>query len=314
MTTLTFDIGQTGFRARVASCCSSPAEVAGDGYRNGTSLQDALGLIALKSAQASGIRQFDTMAGGTTGVYGHVPDIDEALRRLQLEFGVKRLVVADDAVTSYLGALGSRAGVVVAIGTGLVAIGHGDNGEWARVDGVGAMVGDEGSGWWIGRQGLISALSAADGREGGSRRLLAAAERRYGSSVTIPQTIAGSTSPIAAVADFARNVAEAAHDGDTAALAIWDQASNFIGRAIAAAASRAGVTSAVGYALVGGISRSADLLEPGLAQYLERSLRSAERILPFGNSLDGASKLPALADAGALGSLARIANSTKDKC
>lgn len=314
MTTLTFDIGQTGVRARVAGRGRAPVEVAGEGYRSGTSLEDALAMVARMSAQASGVRQFETVAGGMTGVYGHVPDIDGAARRLRLEFGVKRLVVADDAVTSYLGAIGRHPGVVVAIGTGLVAIGRGDSGEWARVDGVGAMIGDEGAGWWIGRQGLIAALSAADGREGGSRRLLAAAERRYGLYAAIPRAIAGSPSPIAAVADFARDVAEAARGGDTAARAIWDQAAEFIGRAIAAAASRARVTSPVGYALVGGISRSADLLEPALARYLERWLGVARRIKPSGDSLDGAGKLLALADAGALGDLARTANSTKDEC
>ncbi len=177
--TLAVDLVQTGFRARVTVDGRLAGEVAGPGYVSGTALEDALTAVARQATQLTGTAAFDSVAAGMTGAFGHVPDIAAAARQLQREFGTTRLVVADDAVTSYLGVLGERCGVVVAAGTGLVALGRGRGGDWARVDGVGAMIGDEGAGWRIGRQGMIVALSAADGRAGSSHRLLAGVSRLF---------------------------------------------------------------------------------------------------------------------------------------
>ncbi|MYS50866.1 ATPase, partial [Streptomyces sp. SID6013] len=69
-----------------------------------------------------------------------------------------------DAVTAHAGALGGRAGVVLAIGTGSVAVGIGADGTYARVDGWGPLLGDDGSGARIGTAGLRAALRAHDGR------------------------------------------------------------------------------------------------------------------------------------------------------
>ena len=55
----------------------------------------------------------------------------------------------------------------VAAGTGLIAIGT-DLTRWRRADGWGHLLGDCGSGAWIGRAGLEAALRAYDGRPGGS--------------------------------------------------------------------------------------------------------------------------------------------------
>ncbi|MGW7792754.1 ATPase, partial [Streptomyces tricolor] len=56
------------------------------------------------------------------------------------------VAVTSDAVTAHAGALGGRPGVVLAIGTGSVAVGIGDDGAYARVGGWGPWLGDEGGG------------------------------------------------------------------------------------------------------------------------------------------------------------------------
>ncbi|NEB93575.1 BadF/BadG/BcrA/BcrD ATPase family protein, partial [Streptomyces bauhiniae] len=73
---------------------------------------------------------------------------------LQEDLPADELAVTSDAVTAHAGALGGAAGVVLAAGTGAVAIGIGDDGSFARVDGWGPWLGDEGGGAWIGAAGL----------------------------------------------------------------------------------------------------------------------------------------------------------------
>ncbi|MFJ6997920.1 BadF/BadG/BcrA/BcrD ATPase family protein, partial [Streptomyces sp. NPDC003090] len=129
----------------------------------------------LDDAGAGGLRPV-AAAVGAAGMAG----LGDGLRALLpgalgAALGVRRLALASDAVTAYAGALGTVPGTVVAAGTGLVALGT-DLVRWRRADGWGHLLGDCGSGAWIGRAGLEAALRAHDGRRGGSPALLARAE------------------------------------------------------------------------------------------------------------------------------------------
>jgi glucosamine kinase len=73
-----------------------------------------------------------------------------------------RTWVAPDATTAWLGAFLGRPGIAVIAGTGSVAVG-GSPGALQRVGGHGHLVGDEGSGYWIGRMALRAALAATEG-------------------------------------------------------------------------------------------------------------------------------------------------------
>jgi N-acetylglucosamine kinase-like BadF-type ATPase len=63
-----------------------------------------------------------------------------------------------------LGGLPGRAGVALVAGTGSIALGRDPAGTEARAGGWGHILGDEGSGYWIGRLALGAAVQAADGR------------------------------------------------------------------------------------------------------------------------------------------------------
>ena len=71
--------------------------------------------------------------------------------------------VASDATVAWLGAFVGGPGILVIAGTGSVAIGGGSYGELALIGGHGHLVGDEGGGYWIGRQALRAALAATEG-------------------------------------------------------------------------------------------------------------------------------------------------------
>jgi N-acetylglucosamine kinase-like BadF-type ATPase len=66
----------------------------------------------------------------------------------------RRVVVLSDAQAAHLGALGGRPGVLVLSGTGSIVIGRSPGGRWARAGGLGPLLGDEGSGFWLGQQWL----------------------------------------------------------------------------------------------------------------------------------------------------------------
>ena len=70
--------------------------------------------------------------------------------------------VDSDATVAWLGAFLGRPGIAVIAGTGSVAVG-GSPGALRRVGGHGHLVGDEGSGYWIGRMALRAALAGAEG-------------------------------------------------------------------------------------------------------------------------------------------------------
>ncbi len=63
-----------------------------------------------------------------------------------------------------LSALDGTVGVALIAGTGSIALGRDPHGTTARVGGWGHIIGDEGSGYEIGRLGLQAAVRAADGR------------------------------------------------------------------------------------------------------------------------------------------------------
>jgi N-acetylglucosamine kinase-like BadF-type ATPase len=173
----------------------------------------------------------DLVAAGLTGFDGGATAVARAL-------GVP-VVVSNDAVTAHLGALGGEPGVVIVAGTGAIALAVGADGRWSRADGYGNRLGDDGGGYWVGRRGLAAALRARDGRPGSSSELLRRAEARFGERI-VP-AVYDADDPVAVVADFARDVADAARAGDEPAAAIWsDAAHELAATALAAAAALAG--------------------------------------------------------------------------
>ena len=290
MVDLAIDIGQTQARVRPLNADLLGGDLEIDGFAYGTDLLDTIVRIVEESTDRLGFDTVDAVAVGSTGLYGRVPAVDALLTRLHHKVGTTSVVVADDAVTAYLGARGDQDGVVVAAGTGMVGLGHGPAGA-ARVDGVGGMIGDEGSGWWIGRQGLIAAVSAADGRWNASAALLTRLEARFGPVDAFPARLAAETSPVAVVASFAKDVADIAREGDTVAAEIWRQAGDYIGGVIAAAASRAGLDADAQWTLIGRLSGADDLLQPGLDARLRVLLPQSTRVAPVGEPLDGVAQL-----------------------
>ncbi len=71
--------------------------------------------------------------------------------------------LVNDVEAAHAAALGARDGIVVVAGTGSIAYGvHGE--MHSRCGGWGYQIGDEGSGWWIGRETVRAFSRQSDGR------------------------------------------------------------------------------------------------------------------------------------------------------
>jgi N-acetylglucosamine kinase-like BadF-type ATPase len=73
-----------------------------------------------------------------------------------------RIYITTDMEIALIGAHGERRGVLVSAGTGSAAFGVNDRGESLLVGGWGYLLGDEGSGAWIGLQALKQIVQASD--------------------------------------------------------------------------------------------------------------------------------------------------------
>ena len=201
------------------------------------------------------------------------PDAARALGdALLASLRVDLVAVTSDAVIAHAGALNGEPGIVLIVGTGVVALAIGANGALRTSDGWGPWLGDEGGGAWIGAAGLRAALRAHDGR-GPSSTLLDAARARFGAPQTWPAQLTGA----AAVASFAPDVLAA--DGDAVARAIVSAAAE----ALAATARAAGGGPV---AMVGGLAG----VLPGVEALRER----LDLIPAAGDALDGALRLGAI--------------------
>lgn len=292
MPELAFDLGQTQTRLRLIDAAGSTSELELDGFRYGSDLFETIIDRCVTAVQAFGNPVVEAVAGGVTGLYGRAPDLKGLREALSTSINARRVIIADDAVTSHLGAFVAREGTLVAAGTGLVGLSIGPAGA-VRVDGVGSLIGDNGSGWWIGREGIIAALSVIDGRSGGSVPLLVALQRQFGSANDVPSMIAASRFPVRLVASFAPAVAAVAREGDLIARDIWAQAARYIADAVIGGSMRAGFRrdTAFSWAVSGRLTGAGDLLDPVLNHVVAEHFPHAARGTVTGTSLDGAQAL-----------------------
>lgn len=98
------------------------------------------------------------IAGAGVGVAGASVEYNEPWLRETLLPVLPSVAIAysSDEEIALVGARAALHGVVVAAGTGSVAYGCNEAGERMRMGGWGYLLGDEGSGYWIGREALRS--------------------------------------------------------------------------------------------------------------------------------------------------------------
>jgi N-acetylglucosamine kinase-like BadF-type ATPase len=194
-------------------------------------------------------------------------DTDGAAREFAVALGQAapgiRWRTENDAVAAWRGAFGAQhRGVVMISGTGSAAYARYDGTE-ARAGGWGAELGDQGSGYDIGRRALIALLRHRDGTgPATSLREPILAHLGLARADAIIDHVHFDMQP-SDVAALAPIVLAHARDRDPVAVSITDAAAGALAE-IAAAAARAvrpQATEAIPVSLVGGLSRDAYFAE-----------------------------------------------------
>src|SRR5262245_45625011 len=155
---------------------------------------------------------------------------DEArtVRAIMRRIGHKsRVLVVNDALIALVAGAQDAPGIVIIAGTGSIAYGRNAAGEAARAGGWGHMIGDEGSGYWIGREALAAVMRAADGR--GPTTLLGAeilAHFGVDDESRLPRIVYDREQPRMSVAVLGPIVERAAELGDAVATRILERAAD----------------------------------------------------------------------------------------
>ncbi|WP_329129451.1 ATPase [Streptomyces sp. NBC_01476] len=289
------DSGGSGVRVALAradgSQATAPARsdtpaVVGERGIDAASLLDLVVPRARELMRAAGARRIGAACVGAAGMASLGDDLRARLPQgLSEALGVAEVALAGDAVTAYAGALGLRPGVVVAAGTGMIALGTAaDGGGWRRADGWGHLLGDVGGGAWIGRAGLEASLRAHDGRARGSRPLLARAEAMFGPVESLPGQLYPRPDRPAVLASFAPEVARCAHEDPVASEILRRAAAHML----ESAAAVRPWPGPVDVALTGGLFKLGEPLLGPLRDQAEWLLPEATLVPAAGDPLHGA--------------------------
>jgi N-acetylglucosamine kinase-like BadF-type ATPase len=169
------------------------------------------------------------------------PHDNAIIRGIMRRIGLKApvLVVNDALVALVAGAGDEGPGIVLIAGTGSICYGRNGQGRAARAGGWGYLIGDEGSGWWIGRETLTAVMRGVDGR-GPETLLLPRVLDHFGFADTsdLIHEVYHRDTRRRAVARLAGVVRQAAEDGDVVARQILGGAADQLALAVHSVASR----------------------------------------------------------------------------
>ncbi|HEV7742373.1 MAG TPA: BadF/BadG/BcrA/BcrD ATPase family protein [Pseudolysinimonas sp.] len=297
---LAIDAGQTGIRTRVIDDGIRAPEGELPGILTSQPLMPQLAAV-IRGASSSRV---DVVSIGSTGLIAEQTD-PAGLRMLVADLGVTQVLMAHDSVTSYLGALGDQRGAVVAAGTGVVTLAVGAH-DVARVDGWGNLIGDAGSGYWIGRAALDAVMRDHDGR-GAATALTAVVTADFPDIEQAYIELQADPGRVRRIAGYARAVAELAAEGDPVASTICAGAAHELAHSISAALMRVGEADRPDPVVcgMGGVLR-ADVIAGPFAAELRRRWERVDIRTPLGSGIDGAALLPAVAaDSALFGLIAR---------
>ena len=211
------DGGQTTIRVRLSG---DDREIDLDGV--GRQDRDAIDAVAAAVDDAwrrLDASRLDRVVLGLSTAPADAATSDRLAASIARALDVPEVWVTDDAVTAHAGALSGRPGVSIVCGTGVACLAMSIDQVPRIIGGHGFLLGDEGGGFWIGRNGLRAALRAVDGR-GSATALVSAAERRFGSLDDLHVRLHDMARPIPVIAAFAPDVIQAADDGDQVAEAV----------------------------------------------------------------------------------------------
>ena len=275
-----FDGGQSGSRAVVAlgdgkilAFGSGPAcdhITAPQGYeRNKAAIHGAIS-DALSMAGAS-CEDIAAVGLGLTSAPREL-NAQPTFEKIVLEIAQPEHIWIDhDAATNLAGATAGGPGVMVIAGSGSIAYGINEAGEEGRAGGLGYLMGDEGSAWWIGITALQAAAAAADGR-GPATDILPFVLDHYNLPTIrhIHTFLYADTFMRPMVSDITVDIARLAENDDVARGIMEDAANRLANMVMATIRQIHTAGDAVGVFPTGGVFRAGDLVLNPFASRIRR--------------------------------------------
>lgn len=199
------------------------------------------------------------------------PDDAAVVRGIMRRIGYKaRILVVNDALVALEAGAPGQPGVVIISGTGSISYGRNAHGVAARSGGWGYVLGDEGSGYWIGRAALRAVLRAED-RRGQPTALTPLLLAHFG--VDRPQglihAVYHSNLKPSAIGSLSQSVHQAFAAGDEVAVGILRGAANELESSAMSVARRLRlIGDAFAFILAGGIFKAVPWLKDELSRRL----------------------------------------------
>lgn len=161
------------------------------------------------------------------------------------------LSVVTDARIALEGAFDGGTGVVIIAGTGSIVIGKTPRGDIHTVGGWGRLLGDEGSGYFLGREAIVALTHHLDGR-GDAGKLKDVLARKFGWE-SRDQIIAAVYDEEVDVAALAPVVIETAANNDVVSQRIVQRAATLLVEQARVVVMKMGIARKVGLVLSGGL-------------------------------------------------------------
>jgi glucosamine kinase len=261
----------------------------------GPSNQDAAGVQAagqclFDAAQAAldgaGIAD-EQLAAAVLAVAG--TDTDAVARHVHSRRS-REWIVVGDVVGAWATATGARPGVGVISGTGSNVFGVGQDGRGWRAGGWGHVLGDEGSGYWLGLQSIKAALR--DREASGPPTALADAAVAFFERPSVEALASAVYSdPLSKsdIAAFAIETARVAERGDAVAQELYAAGARELAEQIAAVVRQTGLEGEFPVGLIGSAYRAgAVFVEPltrAIHEFAPAAAVSVVELAPVGGSL-----------------------------
>ena len=218
------------------------------------------------------LKQVAVSCVGTAGV--RFPQTKEWMEQIISRYAGGEILVCGDETTALDAAFPGQAGVLVIGGTGSNILGRTSAGDTFNVGGWGSALGDEGSGYWIGHEGLKRALRAHDFQ---LPTMIVDKVMRFWHAATLGDLAnIGNQTPFPDFSLLAPLVVECAEAGDAVALHVLQLGGQMLGENAVHAARRLRALEPdapiPGIAYVGGILKSVGFVRESMIDTIHRAL------------------------------------------
>ncbi len=278
----------------------------------GPSNQDAVGVRAAGQAlfeaadealAGAGIAA-DRLDAAVLAVAG--TDTDAVAGTVRAERRSREWIVVNDVVGAWATATGAQPGVAAISGTGSNVFGVGADGRSWRAGGWGHLLGDEGSGYWLGVQSIKAALR--DRESSGPPTALSEAAVEFfdaGSVEALAAMVYARPLTKSEIAAFAIETARIAERGDAVAHELYDHGAAELAAQIVAVIRETGLEGAFPVGLIGSAYKAGAVFVDPLARAIHAVAPEA-RVATVEMAPVGGSLLLAARACGAEGALAGI--------